>query len=367
MLNAVMKFVGHTPSTAFPAVRVDKICSVALRLGLSETVSYEPRRRATVGDVVVVRVVREAPQYNQIELVSGRLARVVEGDVLVGALGHRKALKGFVGEVPDTLTPGERLHLLNLGGVIGRSTGGLQSLGRPTEVEYLGTVVDERGPVNLARTALPEVSTIDYDFPVVMVAGSCMHAGKTQAAAELVRQLTKNGFRVAAAKLSGVACQRDLLAMKDNGAIATLSFLDCGLPSTVGVGDVAKIARSILAQLGTLAPDVVVVELGDGILGGYNVDALLADSEIGRLRASLVFCASDFVGAYGGIELLGLRGIAIDAISGAATDSPMGVDFIRTRFGVQAANAMTDGPALYELVAAGIARWKAKGAGRGLQ
>lgn len=355
MLNAAIDFIGRTTQT--PCTRVDKICSVALRLGLPDTVAYAPHRRAASGDVVVVRVVREAPQYNQVELVSGRLARVVEGDIIVGALGHRKALKGFVGEVPDTLAPGERLQLLNLGGVIGRATGGLQSLGRPTEVEYLGTVVDELGPVNLARTALPEAKTIDADIPVVMIAGSCMHAGKTQAASELVRQLTKNGWRVAAAKLSGVACQRDLLAMKDNGAIATLSFLDCGLPSTVGIADVAKIARNILAQLCAMAPDVIVVELGDGILGGYNVDALLDDSEIARLRAALVFCASDFVGAYGGIELLGLRGIQIDAISGAATDSPMGVDFIRTRFGVNAANALTDGPGLYQLVTNGIQRW----------
>lgn len=365
MLNAALNF--DEEFSASPCTRVDKICSVALRLGLSDTVSYEPRRRAQSGDVVVVRVVREAPQYNQVELVSGRLARVVEGDIIVGALGHRKALKGFVGEVPDTLAPGERLHLLNLGGVIGRSTGGLQSLGKPTEVEYIGTLVDANGPINLERTALPEATTIDGNIPVVMIAGSCMHAGKTQAASELVRQLTKNGWRVAAAKLSGVACQRDLLAMKDNGAIATLSFLDCGLPSTVGVSDVAKIARSIIAKLTSLAPDVIVVELGDGILGGYNVDALLDDPEIGRLRASLVFCASDFVGAYGGIELLGMRGISIDAISGAATDSPMGVDFIRTRFGVQAANAMTDGPGLYNLVKTAIARWQSKNRGQIVQ
>lgn len=365
MLNAAFNFSEEI--SASPSIRVDKICSVALRLGLGETINYEPRRRAQSGDVVVVRVVREAPQYNQIELVSGRLARVVEGDIIVGALGHRKALKGFVGEVPDTLMPGERLHLLNLGGVIGRSTGGLQSLGRPTEVEYIGTVVDAEGPINLARTALPEVATIAGDIPVVMIAGSCMHAGKTQAASELVRQLTKNGWRVAAAKLSGVACQKDLLAMKDNGAMATLSFLDCGLPSTVGVSDVAKIARSIIAKLSSMAPDVIVVELGDGILGGYNVDALLDDAEIGRLRAALVFCASDFVGAYGGIELLGQRGIGIDAISGAATDSPMGVDFIRTRFGVQAANAINDGPGLYKLVSAGIAHWQQKHRGQNIQ
>jgi len=55
-----------------------------------------------------------------------------------------------------------------------------------------------------------------------------MNSGKTYAATELIKQATRAGLRVAAAKLSGIACLRDTLNMADHGAIAIASFLDCG-------------------------------------------------------------------------------------------------------------------------------------------
>ena len=63
-----------------------------------------------------------------------------------------------------------------------------------------------------------------------------MNSGKTYAATELIKRATRAGLKVAAAKLSGVACLRDTLNMADHGAVATASFFDCGLPSTVDVG-----------------------------------------------------------------------------------------------------------------------------------
>jgi len=63
-----------------------------------------------------------------------------------------------------------------------------------------------------------------------------------------------------------------------------------------------------------------------------------------------VFCASDYVGAWGGIELMRRRGIEIDVIAGSVTDSQMGEDYIRKEFGVPAANARRDGTAMFELI-----------------
>jgi hypothetical protein len=163
----------------------------------------------------------------------------------------------------------------------------------------------------------------------------------------LIKQATRVGLRVAAAKLSGVACLRDTLNMADHGAFATASFLDCGLPSTVGAGDLAPIAKAIIHKLNQDSPDLIVLELGDGILGGYAVDSLFDDSELREATAALVFCASDYVGAWGGIELLRRRGIEIDLIAGSVTDSQMGEDYIEAEFGVPAANARRDGTQLF--------------------
>jgi hypothetical protein len=333
-------------------IEADKIGSAVSPLDLKKTVAvvrgvHEPR----AGDVVVVRALTDSATYNQLELPTGRLAKINPGDVMIGVLGRRRALKGFVGDVPEIVKAGDTLHLLNMGGVIGRCTGHHSSLSDAISVEVLGLACDESGRVlNIADSALPLRERLDQTAPIVLVAGTCMNSGKTYAATEIIKQATRKGLRVAAAKLSGVACLRDTLNMADHGAIATASFLDCGLPSTVGAADLAPVAKAVIHRLNESAPDLIVIELGDGILGGYSVDSVFQDQELKEATAALVFCASDYVGAWGGIELFRRRGLSIDVIAGSVTDSRMGQDYIESEFGVPAGNARRDGARLYELV-----------------
>ena len=333
-------------------IDADKIGSATSPLGLSKTVAvtdtvFQPR----AGDVVAVRALTDSATYNMLELPTGRLAKINPGDVLLGVLGRRRALKGFVGDVPPTLNAGDNLHLLNMGGVIGLCTGHHSSLGDAIKVEVIGVACDEEGrALNIADAALPLRSTLGPTAPLVMIAGTCMNSGKTYAATELIKQATRAGLRIAAAKLSGVACLRDTLNMADHGAIATASFLDCGLPSTVGADDLAPVAKAIIAQLNESAPDLIVLELGDGILGGYSVESIFADEELRAATAAIVFCASDYVGAWGGIELFRRRGMQVNVVAGSVTDSQMGQDFIENEFGVPAANARRDGKLLFDRV-----------------
>jgi hypothetical protein len=179
-----------------------------------------------------------------------------------------------------------------------------------------------------------------------------MNSGKTYAATELIKQATRAGMRVAGAKLSGVACLRDTLNMADHGAIATASFLDCGLPSTVGAHDLAPVAKAVIARLNENAPDMIIIELGDGILGGYTVDSIFDDEELRAATRAIVFCASDYVGAWGGIELFRRRGISVEVIAGSVTDSQMGEDYIEQEFNVPAGNARRDGARLFKIIQA---------------
>jgi len=333
----------------FHLIEADKISSATSPLDLARTVlvidgSAKPR----AGDVVVVRALTDSATYNMLELPSGRLAKINPGDLLIGVLGRRRALKGFVGDVPATIKSGDKLHLLNMGGVIGFCTGHHSSLSDAISVEVLGLAADDSGRVrNIADASLPVRATLGDTAPIVMIAGTSMNSGKTYAATELIKQATRAGLRVAAAKLSGVACLRDTLNMADHGAFATASFLDCGLPSTVGAGDLAPVAKAIIFKLNDDAPDLIVLELGDGILGGYAVDSLFDDAELRDATAAFVFCASDYVGAWGGIELLRRRGIKVDLVAGSVTDSQMGQDYIETEFGVPAANARRDGARMF--------------------
>jgi hypothetical protein len=333
-------------------IEADKIGSATSPLNLSRTISViESNGAPRAGDVVAVRVLTDNATYNMLELPTGRLAKVNPGDVLLGVLGRRRALKGFVGDVPATVVAGDELHLLNLGGVIGSCSGHHSSLDDAIKVEVIGLVSDDSGRVrNIADVGLPLRETLGPSAPLVVIAGACMNSGKTYAATEIIQQATRAGLRVAAAKLSGIACLRDTLNMADHGAIATASFLDCGLPSTVGADDLAPVAKAIIARLNESAPDLIVIELGDGILGGYSVESVFADAEFREAMVALVFCASDYVGAWGGIELFQRRGIKVDLIAGSVTDSKMGEDFVEREFGVPAGNARRNGVKLFEMV-----------------
>src|SRR2546421_4649111 len=250
-------------NVALMVVEADKIGSAASLLNLPKTVAVvEMTESPRTGDVVVVRALTDSATYNQLELPTGRLAKINPGDILVGVLGSRRALKGFVGDVPATVSAGDELHLLNMGGVVGRCTGHHSSLSDAIRVEVIGLVADEAGRVrNIADAALPLRESLGATAPLVLVAGACMNSGKTYAATELIQQATRAGLRVAAAKLSGIACLRDTLNMQDHGAIATARFLDCGLPSTVDADDLAPMAKAIIARLNESAPDLIVIEL----------------------------------------------------------------------------------------------------------
>ncbi len=341
-------------------IEIDKIGSATSPLNLSRAVSIVPSSATPrAGDVVIVRALTDNATYNMLELPTGRLAKVNPGDVLAGVLGRRRALKGFVGDVPVTVKAGDELHLLNLGGVIGQCSGHHSSLNDAIKVEVLGLAANSEGSIqNIADVALPLRATLGSSAPLVVIAGACMNSGKTYAATEIIQLGTRAGLRVAAAKLSGIACLRDTLNMQDHGAIATASFLDCGLPSTVGANDLAPVAKAIIARLNESAPDLIVIELGDGILGGYSVESIFEDEELREAMRALVFCASDYVAAWGGIELFRRRGIKVDLVAGSVTDSKMGEEYIEREFNVPAANVRRNGTKLFEVVKDKVSSFK---------
>jgi hypothetical protein len=343
--------------TALHLVRVDKVASATVNLGLTQELEITKNCEARAGNVVIVRTITDNATYNTLELVTGRMAKINPGDIIAGVLGYRRALKGFIGDVPKSIKAGDRLHVLNLGGLVGECTGHHHSLSGAIEVEVIGMPVRNGKILNIAENAIEPLASATITSPIVLVAGTCMNSGKTYAATEIIKHLARAGMRVAAAKLSGVACLRDTLNMQDHGAVKTMSFLDCGLPSTVNVSNLAPIAKGVIAELCKTEPDCIVIEMGDGILGGYGVDTIFSDEELMQATAALVFCASDFVGAWGGRELLAKHGVKIDVVSGAVTDSKMGAEYVQTELELEAANAVHTGERLAQIVQDKVHAW----------
>src|SRR6201996_958410 len=123
------------------SIVVDKIASVTQACGLSHELRIAPEIPCAEGLVLVVEILTNKANYNTLELTSGRMAKVVRGDVVVGALGHRKALFGYSGHIPTSLAPGDIVQMLNIGGVLGICDSATPDKGKPFDCKVLGTVL----------------------------------------------------------------------------------------------------------------------------------------------------------------------------------------------------------------------------------
>jgi hypothetical protein len=341
------------------SVVVDKIASVAQHSELGHELRLSAEIPCEEGVLVAVRVLNNKTRYNQLELTSGRMAAVNQGDVVVGALGHRKALRGYSGHLPTNLKVGHTIQLLNIGGVLGICDSANPDVGAPFDCEVLGTVLHfpylgERigVPARAGSSQLDEAAVLDTQgVPVVALAGTCMDSGKTAAACAIVGRLRHLGLHVAACKATGVSLRRDILTMEDAGASDTMIFSDLGVVTTTAENGPA-LTRSLLSGLAKLKPDVIVLELGDGLLGAYGVEAILSDELIRDAFTAVILCANDPVSAWGGARLLRDNfSIEPAVVTGPATDNAVGVDQIIERLSIPAINALSHGVALGDLVA----------------
>jgi hypothetical protein len=347
-------------------VRLDRIASSTRNAHLGPEVIVGDEIIATEGYVLAVRILEDKPTYNTVEDLTGRMVPLRAGDVLAGTLGARRALRGYAGEVPPHLSTGDAVHVLNLGGILGRCTSVNPEIGPPFKAEVLGAVLtfpalgDRVGrPAHIRDGAVPPADALDARIPVVYVAGTCMNAGKTVAAAELVRGLSRGGLRVAAAKLTGVSLMRDALAMRDAGAIAALTFNDVGIATTHPGVTVAS-AKGIFNRLATSKPDVIVAELGDGILGEYGVQDILRDPELAAVGAAWIMAAPDPVGCWGAQQLMQHEfRLPITAVTGPATDNDVGQSYIRASLGLPACNARRNPEALVAAARRAVDVWLA--------
>ncbi len=341
------------------SVLVDKVASVAQHANLSGEMRLSADIPCEEGVLVAVRILNNKARYNLLELTSGRMASVNQGDIVVGALGHRNALRGYSGHLPQTLSVGDTIQLLNIGGVLGICDSANPDVGPPFNCEVLGAVLHfpylgERigVPARVGASTLDPDATLDArGVPVVALAGTCMDSGKTAAACAIVGRLRHLGLRVAACKATGVSLRRDILAMEDAGAQHTMIFSDLGVVTTTAENGPA-LTRALLSGLAQHGPDVIVLELGDGLLGSYGVEAILSDAVIRDALTAVVLCANDPVSAWGGAKILREEfGIEPAIVTGPATDNAVGVDQISERLGLPALNALTSGVALGDAIA----------------
>jgi hypothetical protein len=222
-------------------------------------------------------------------------------------------------------------------------------LGVALNFPYLGERIGV--PARVGYQQLNSEAPLDtHGVPVVALAGTCMEAGKTAAACAVIARMRHRGLTVDAFKATGVSLRRDILAMEDAGARRCAIFTDLGVVTTTRLNGPA-LTRTMLTELSAGKPDVIVFELGDGILGTYGVDAILECGDIRSALNAVILSANDPVAAWGGVKLLRERfQIEPCVVTGPATDNAVGIEIITSQMGVAACNALGNGAALGDRV-----------------
>jgi len=287
------------------------------------------------GDYVVGEIVDARRLPHEIEVPSGRLAEVISGDLVVGALGVRAATLGIVGDWREIGDDGA-MEMLSIAGCIGRTTSASTFARQPIPLRYRGHVHVGGVPARMRDHVAVSGFTGPFAVPTVLIIGTSMDAGKTLSAKRVVRELKARGLKVAAAKLTGIARYRDVLSMGDAGADAIFDFVDAGLSSTVvEPAEFVERMEVLLGMINATEPDVLVAEAGASPLEPYNGDA--AVRLLGDATRCIILCASDpyaVAGVMSGFDTVP------DLVAGRATSTSAGIALVEKLTGVKALNLL---------------------------
>lgn len=286
-----------------------------------------------MGDYVVGELT-DASGYHTIELPNGRMMEVAEGDLIVGAFGARAATIEACGDWQAI--DSDAFEALTPAGLFGKLTSASPFVGKLLSLRYVGHVARQGKKLTMPNVLDP-VPEQTLEAPVVLITGTSMSSGKTLSGRLAVRLLSRMGYRVVGAKLTGAARYRDVLSFQDAGAVSVFDFVDAGLPSTVT--DTDEFERSMARLLSLIAaekPDVLVAEAGASPLEPYNgktaID-LLGD----RVRFN-VLCASD---PYAVLGVATAFKRDPDIVAGGAANTTAAIELVRNLSGLKAMNLLS--------------------------
>ena len=284
------------------------------------------------GDYVAARVTGKPSPLYRLEIPSGRMADMMDGDLVIGAFGKRAATLEGVGSWEAVGDDG-RMHALTSAGLFGKATSTSLIIPRLMTLDYEGHVFRD-GNRQAMRDFIAPVGDRAFDAPVVLMVGTSMSAGKTTAGRVIVHELSNMGMRVVGAKFTGAGRYRDTLSYGDAGAEAIVDFVDAGLPSTVvPESRFDEAMRYMLSRIAAIEPDIVVAEAGASPLEPYN--GAIAIEALREQLAFVVLCASD---PYAVVGVRIAFDLNPDVITGPATNTTAGIELAEKLTGLPALN-----------------------------
>ena len=285
---------------------------------LDTSSSIEPN----VGDLALVQIGRIG-YHSSLVTINNKKLRIYPGDLVVGVFGNRYATDALEGQVNGL----QNLSILTAAGMIGTIKSKHQDFGKPTNVSFVGFLNNEKGQrINLKELKFHRSVAKSEIKNLIVVVGTGMNAGKTTASSKLIRRLSERGLKVAACKLTGSVSNRDQDEMRSAWAITVIDFSDYGFPSTYlcTKEELMALFNTMLSDIENTNPDIIVMEVADGILQRETA-MLLTDSLIKGMVKGIVLAAESAPAALYAVQNLENIGYNVIAVSGMMTSSPLSV------------------------------------------
>lgn len=306
------------------------------------------REHWATGDFVVGIAIGKRNRLYRCETRTGRIADMVRGDLMVGALGKRAATLEGVG---DWRATGDDLEMeaLTPAGLMGKATSTSLSIPDLMHLRYRGHVMRD-GKKLCMKDYIESAKPRQLNMPVILLIGTSMSAGKTTSGRVIIRALNYLGLKVVGAKLTGAARYRDILSFRDAGAVKVFDFVDAGLPSTVcSKRHFSEALELLISRIAATDADVLVAEAGASPLEWYNGDTLV--DYISDSTCFTVLCASDPYAVLGVQTAFGTH-VQADLVAGPAANTDAAVELVNKLTGLLAMDLLdrSTHPKLLELL-----------------
>ncbi len=285
--------------------------------------SYVPK----FGDVAVFEVL-SIGKHKAIQGEKGTNTYIFPEDKILATFGTRYATNQFEGYMPKAYQ--ETYQILGQGGVVGVLASmhiKFDDIGA-TEVKLIGYAVNKSNEViNTIEEANNKVKYNPYkktDYKMYLSLGSSMDSGKTTTAAFLSRGFKKQGKKVAFIKLTGTVYAKDCSLVRDCGADTAIDFSYCGYPSTYlcKTAEILDIFESLLERVSRIQPNVVIIEIADGLMQKETKAIIEQKSFMNRIDSVLLSCA-DSLSVANGVSILTSLNKKPIVVSGMFTASPL--------------------------------------------
>ncbi|PCJ99119.1 MAG: DUF1611 domain-containing protein [Zetaproteobacteria bacterium] len=301
-----------------------KVPTVLRNVTLSDMTGIIQNKTPELGDIVLAKVTSVGDK-NILQTREGRPVELHVGDNILAAYANRYAVEEYESLIPDDL---QECHLVSAGGVASRIVKQNKVMGSLTTIKPVGILKGANGQaMNIRHYAMNPWEIDQRSRPItIAILGTGMDAGKTTAASDLVKGMTRAGEKVGFGKMTGTGLSSDIHKPQDAGAIAVCDFVDMGYPSTykAGTQEIINILKGLTTSLSLRGTTVNIIEMADGVFQSDN-QALLQSDDFKSKIDGVLLAADTGLSAKAAIEELHKHDIPVLALCGCTMRAPLSV------------------------------------------